>query len=401
MRLTGLNYVLQNFQQSIVSARVWPESLVLGAWVIHAINALHRRPDDRQASLSLLDVVTYHVPRVGEDDSSNDEYDDQPPTVPVGYAQGLFFIGDIVLDDYVWRLHRTARMIPLLEEHLPRMYQCGSRHEIEHRLGHGSSQSRSKVHPQRVANRQTHTEAVELIQTERAVEDLVQEFALLAAGVEVAPKLAISGDDINVEGPDDDHCDPDALMQLIWRQVPSDIFKTSPNRKSATAAAHTLLSADQRDSATWQLFQSLDLTEVFPHAYIYRSDARAWASLFNVYFPPKGSPPLHPGAQNWGSMTYYGRWKDLMSRVSSDDSARIRRDVKVLFDTMKWLPNAKSDRLWQTKTVKSKNVKFYPEGGALAAAPHIAINASLVGREPIILGVLPVAGEDEDAGEDN
>ncbi|KZP14420.1 hypothetical protein FIBSPDRAFT_751783, partial [Athelia psychrophila] len=45
-RLTALNYVLTNFERADPEARAWPESLMLGAWVIHCVNALHRRPDD-------------------------------------------------------------------------------------------------------------------------------------------------------------------------------------------------------------------------------------------------------------------------------------------------------------------------------------------------------------------
>lgn len=400
MRLSALSYVLQNFEKSDVSVRRWPESLVLGAWAIHALNALHQRPDDRQVSLKLLDVVTFHVKNREEDDSPDEDYDDEPPTVPVGYSQGLFFAADLVLDDYVWRLYRTPRLVQFVSDDLYRMYNCGNQHDIEQLLGYSSEQSRSKVHPQRVANRRMQTDVVVFVRPEEAAEELVPAFALHAAGVEVVPKLAISGEDINIEGLDDDLCDPDMLMQSIWRQVPADIFKTSPNRKSATSPAHTLLTAEQRESATWQIFKSLDLAEVFPHAYVYQLNKRSWDSLFDVYFPPKGSPPLHPSAQNWGVMTYYGRWKDLMSRVSEEDSTRVRRNVKVLFDTMKWLPNAKSDRVWQTKTVKTKSVKFYPQGGTPAAAPHIAINTTLVAGEQIVFGVLPPGGAGEGSGDE-
>lgn len=147
MQLAGLNYVLTNFAQLSVSARIWLESLILGAWVVHTINWLHHRPDDRQTSLKMLDIVTYHVPTAGDDDSSDDNYDDEPATTPVGYSQGLFFLGDIVLDDHVWRLCRTNRMDTLVAEDLPRIYNCSTRNKIKHRLGHAAGLASRKVNP--------------------------------------------------------------------------------------------------------------------------------------------------------------------------------------------------------------------------------------------------------------
>lgn len=396
MRLTGLNYVLQNFDRAGAPARVWPESLILGAWVVHAVNSLHRRPNDRQTSLHLLDVVTYHVTVNGGDDSSDDEYDDEPPTAPVGYGQGLFFVADIVLDDHVWRLHRTSRMQTFVPEDLPRIYNCATLYELERRLGVAAGREQRKVHPQRVANRRPQTQAVELVRPDVAAEEIIPVFALRDAGVEVVPRLVITGDDVNIETHDNDNCHPDTLIQGIWRQMPMDLISTSPNRKSSTAPAHTLLSPEQRDAVTWQLFLTLDLTRVFPHAYVYRLNGAAWKVLFDVYFPPKDSKLLHASAQNWPSMTYLARWQDLMSRVTLADSNRIRREVKVLFDKIKWLPNAKADRVWQTKTVKTKNVKFYPQGQPPAAAPHIAVNETLVMGEAIMLGnFVPAAGNDD------
>lgn len=62
---------------------------------------------------------------------------------------------------------------------------------------------------------------------------------------------------------------------------------------------------------------------------------------------------------------------------------------------MKWLPNTKLDQVWQTKTAKTMNVKFYPEGQAPTAALHIAVNQTLAMGDAIILGAPPAAGNDD------
>lgn len=164
------------------------------------------------------------------------------------------------------------------------------------------------------------TQAVELLQPELAAEEVVPEFALHAAGVQIVPRLVITGDDVNIDTQDNDDCHPNTLIQAIWRQMPLDLIATSPNHRSSTVSVHTLLSVGQREAVILELFKTLDLTEVFPHTYVYWLNGAVWKSLFNIYFPPKGSKPLHTTAQNWPSMIHFARWNDLMSRVTVEDS---------------------------------------------------------------------------------
>lgn len=398
-RLTALNYVLTSFERADPEARAWPESLTLGAWIIHCVNALHRRPDDNAQSLRLLDVITYHVEAEVED-SAEEELAEEVLTEPVGYSQGLFFAADIDIDDMAWRILRTVRFKRFAKEDLAYFYGRHNVETVKLLLKGRAAKAKRKVHPQRVANRVPQTDAVEMLHPQVADAEVVPDFDLHATGVEVTPRVAITGVDADIEGADVDACHPDILMQLIWRQVPLDVIKTSPNRKSATESPHTLLSIDERDSVTWALFESLDLSNVFPHAWVFKLNGADWGKLCDIYFPPKDSEPLHPKAQNWPSMTYLTRWKDLMSRVSVEDSKRIRQEVRVNFNKLKWLPMAKPDRVWQTKKVTTKKGQFYPLNEPSGPAPHIAINQAMVGGDAIIMGEQPAAPEDEEGDQE-
>lgn len=395
LRLSALNYILQNLKIAPVNARIWPESLALGAFVVHSINALHQRPDDYQMHRNLLDVVTYHV----RPDNPNG---DETQTRGVGYEQGLFFAADMATQDKVWRLIRTARFVNMDIGEIPRLYGFATIGALERGFGHYDIKTKGKVHPNRVSNRRAQTDAVELLRPEVTAEEQIPEFNLHASGVQVTPRLAIEGNDIDIEVTlgDNDTCNVDVIMTSIWRQAPIDIFKTSPNRKRASEPPHTLLSSDQRDAATWSVFQSMDMTDVFGRAYIYQLNPASWAQMCDYYFPPKSAQDLHARAQNWTSMTYLSRWKDLMQRVNPGDAAIIRKEVLRLFSTMKWMPHAKAERLWETKKAKSGKFTYYPEGSQLEPAPHIAVNHGLVRGEAIVIGA-HVTEEDEEDEEDD
>lgn len=358
---------------------------MLGAFAVHCINALHRRPDDRQFQKMLLDIVTFHV------SAPDEEFPDEDVTAstPVGYRQGLFFASDIYVEQGMYRLLRTPRMVQLEKRIISSLYDSI---EIESAMKmHEARPSQSVRNSTRVSNRRLQTEAIEFLRPEQGEEEMIPEFNLREAGVEVEARAAIEGPDDDIEGAEDDadSSDPDVISRLIWRQFPVDVFATSPNGKPLTSSAHTLLSQEQRVDVTWSIFKTLDLSAVFTKAYIFELDEIKWNALFKYYFPEKNQPPLSQTAQNWPSMTYRKRWVELMNRVSEDDAKVIRNRVKAQFALVKWLPNAKSERVWFTKKVTTKNVKFYPEGAPIEPAPHIAINRGQMRGERItITGVV-------------
>ena len=191
---------------------------------------------------------------------------------------------------------------------------------------------------------------------------------------------------------------PDNRVAKIWNQVPFDIFAVSPNGAKLTDPSRIIMSAKACHNVTWEAFKTMDFSEIFEKVQIRMVTESFWTTtLFDRYFPPKGTPPKERGKlQNFPYTIYYNNWFRLMSQLSQKDADVVRSVLLKEFKNLKWLPHGGSDRMWATSKMSGKNWTIHPIGSKPEACPQIAVNSMMWGRELIKMGTRPEkAGEEE------
>jgi hypothetical protein len=92
--LAAIRLVLKNLQKASGRVRSLDANLALGAVCLYMANACFHRPAECFGWENLIERCCQHV----LEDPSDDEDDEDAPTVPVLYDNGAYFICDIVLN---------------------------------------------------------------------------------------------------------------------------------------------------------------------------------------------------------------------------------------------------------------------------------------------------------------
>lgn len=402
MRLSALRYVFDNRLRAGVEGGALRSSLVLGAVGIWMLNALNFRPEGAQQYKSLADACCQHAGSNESDQDSDDS--DAEDTVPVGYNRGIFFLGDIMED----RVHESWR-VPLAmstrvdELHLAGIYGRTSMAILEHDAGIDRvlAPKGTITHTSRIPNKRRRTTAVQFVRDADIEEDII-DLQLAHRGITLRPVGQETGHDVDEARFDQEEDEigdvtPDDAVSRIWKQVPFDIFAVSPNGVRMKDPSHIIMSNQARHNVTWETFKSTDFSGIFEKIQIRMVPSDSWTTtMFDRYFPPKGTAPKERGKlQNFPYTTYYNDWFKLMSQLSVNDAKVVRAGVLREFKKLKWLPHGGSDRMWATSKMSGKNWTMHPIGSKHVACPQIAVNSSTWNREPIIMGVRAVAMAEE------
>ncbi|KAG9308932.1 hypothetical protein JVU11DRAFT_11396 [Chiua virens] len=132
----------------------------------------------------------------------------------------------------------------------------------------------------------------------------------------------------------------------LWQQFLSDVMQKCGNLRGAIAnASHCRLSTQERQNITQQALTHPNLATIFRRVQ-YRASARQeWADAFSHYFSPlDGKIPIQP--QNFPNMLYWRRWAELKSLLPAA-VGNMRRQLRLLFDQLAWVPEPASDRVWR------------------------------------------------------
>jgi hypothetical protein len=411
--LVALRYVFEDKLRASAESLILRSSLVLGAISVWMLNALNFRPQSNAQYAALAKACCQQVREADSDLEDNDENDVN--LIPIGYDAGLYFLADLVDNSIneVW--HVPGAVSVKVDEHcLASMYGRATMAILEHDAGMQRviAPKGTLTHQSRISNKRQKTTDIVFVRGEDHEEDKI-DLQLGDRGVTIRPVAREAGRDIveqearlylepnepEVEG-------PDAIVSRIWQQTPYDIFAVAPNGVRNQDPSHDVMTNHARSLVTWDTFKTTNFSGVFEKAQLRMVDDEFWTStLFNRYFPPKGTPPKERGKlQNFPYTTYYVEWSKLMSQLTHDDAKVVRAGLLIEFRKLKWLPHGGSDRMWATKKVTGLNWTMYPKGSQHVASPQIAVNLKTWHREPITMGVRAVVAmedDEEEGGEDD
>jgi hypothetical protein len=135
----------------------------------------------------------------------------------------------------------------------------------------------------------------------------------------------------------------------LWQQFLSDLLQKCGNsRGDSTIASHCRMTMAQRTSASMELYQQLNLALIFRRVQWRYADQKEWLHAFEIYWPKKNHV-TGLSIQNLKTMQYYTTWKSQVAKLTMQEVEHIRNRLWVIFRSLKWIPNAKCDRVWDYK----------------------------------------------------
>lgn len=334
-------------------------ALLLTAGLVWLVNGLHSAPDNRAASRKLMDCILPEVERDGANDMflaygrATDEGDDESfegrLTLP-GSPHGLVFLNSLRLGQ--------RHPVPRLDHGktlAPRSFRFLFGIEFDE-IDEGffrSTRARRTTAPLRSNNRTQRTKRY-VREDDESPERL---FHLRVGGVELEGRVRDDGSDNDGEEEGGaEVVDVDKALTDLWHQFIQDVSQKVANRKGADEDGYCKISSADRAESGEGLYKNLRLSDFFNDCQWRVGNEDEWDAVFDHLFPLDGSGAKN---QNYKPSIYYGKWQDIRNRAADKKSREaIRKALKSRFSKLLWFPCAQSDRIWPTRTYKTKFKKF-------------------------------------------
>ena len=369
-RLTAIAWALRHIRDSPPEVRAWRSSLILASCCIYMLNAIFVRPADNSRSKELSRACTLHTAR---DAALADEEFDRDNLVPVEYAQGLYFVSQILMEQDKWP--RLNAFVTMDDDHLYGLY--GSDKESILQLFLPALFRNADTNPGRIHNRRSRmTTDVALFRDNDDYNG--PDFEIPNRVIALAPKIRMTGPDaeefaaLTLDDPEDENMTVAQAMRKIWQQLPLDIVTLSPNKGGRRNGSYILLPKQERELVTMDLFLSNDFTPLFERIRYKVLSKDEWQRfVFDKFFPNPDDVRHVPHAQNFKKCKYLTEWFSQATQLSRRDLQAVRRLLWDEFQKLVWLPYPASDRMWNTKRTTTAGFVTLPEGDELC--PQIAV----------------------------
>ena len=318
------------------------------------LNALNYRPAEGHREKELTETCCWNAP---DPNSQIEDSDEEVNREPIMLRYGLYFISGVYLQDETTLRMGGANTVS--QQCIRSLYNV--LHESDLNVAFRIKAISDKTNT-RTQNRKRQARDVRCVA--RREELVAQETPLADRGITIKPLPREHGADIRAffrsrTDQDGDHQRDqegiDDVIARIWRQFPYDLFENAPNHHSSHEGSYLLLSAQQRQDTTIDVFRTTDLREIFSRVVVKIVKDDKWKNLeFRRYFPGKDFvTPMK--LQNFPRMRYYQEWRTLMDSLSFEEAEIVRRSIWKTFKTFQWLPLTDADRLWNTKVVKKSD----------------------------------------------
>jgi hypothetical protein len=105
-----------------------------------------------------------------------------------------------------------------------------------------------------------------------------------------------------------------------------------------------------------------DLSKLFVAVQWRQATTDEWNKTFQHLFPRKNHmSPLN--VQYYHLMAYYREWKKVLSRLDDEDAGDVRTAMFQCYNTLKWVPAASSDCVWNYSRTEGWNNLPLVQGG--------------------------------------
>jgi hypothetical protein len=361
MRASAAGVILGTQFGSHTQNRTMIESLVLTAGLVWLVNGLNSRPDDGQAARDLMLSI---LPTTNDPQQGNlmfflrDGHDLAVPFCP----NGAVFL-------------RPFRVPP--EAPCPRISggQLPSNASLAFLLGRPPHEIMQML--QRPGFQIQHHHLRQPTRKGLTKPHLLQDVPVIAQfqGLQFNRLVAAvdAGDDLPPEArglrDEADDADTPTWLSKLWYQFLSDILQKCGNSQRLQSS-HCHLSRERRQSATPEMFESLNLAAIFQRVRWRRVGPQDWLTMFTFFWPP-ATHITRPDTQNYPTMKYYLAWKAQITRLQQAEANLLRNQLWNVFQTLQWLPDATADRVWYYDDTGAHHGVF--PAGLAGPAPRIVI----------------------------
>lgn len=310
------------------------------------MNSIHHAPSTWTKDVTLWHAVTYNIPN-GDIQLFRDE--DYAPTVAKPEARGCLWIEGLYKNSGVWRVSPVCRDRVCNFEHvLCRVW--GAKDFADICAMFGLAKGKTGSHANWTANRGQPTQSATLYHPAPTNADVR---ALQLDHVATRQPIVLYGPDIThnpqlvaAQTRQDQDMDVGRTVARILFQFPSDMMQQCPNYKSRAQGSHTLLNAEQRQTATWETFETKDLNGIFTAIWYKRCTEYKWQQVFDLYFP---LPHLvRNDRQNFNSCGYWQSYCALITTVDVLGIPDVQRTLRDRFNQIKWIAHPYYDHMWRT-----------------------------------------------------
>jgi hypothetical protein len=393
-RLLALNWICEWQQDSGGTLASKEMSLALRAAALWMMNALNSRPKDDPAFKALADYVLPHTEDVG----SEHLFTDMPALLPDTFT-------DRAARDHGWEpeegeegdgneierfsympfgVFMTRALVLQPATDCPRFeyspWRCISRdywpfllkHDLQTlRLKTSKIQLIAERHPDHVARSTRPTRLIEEPPIHGGADDSFNlddlREALVGGGYD-------HGDDLPwAQQTAAETKEMGELLKEIWWSFPRDLLVKAPGVKGGRGA-HIRLQKTEREEATLEIFQDLDLARVFMHCKVRECSTTEWRHNVGIFFLDKGAV-APASATGWKGMAYWTSWGLFKedSKVSARLVNKIRGQIVRRLDTLAWLPLAEPDRPWTTRS-RAHGTLYPSDAPASTSSPVILLH---------------------------
>ncbi|THU75489.1 hypothetical protein K435DRAFT_707066, partial [Dendrothele bispora CBS 962.96] len=186
-------------------------------------------------------------------------------------------------------------------------------------------------------------------------------FNLASQGYKLPPPPRDDGSDVEMHSiSDNDGEGIDVKLTHLWRQFILDVTAKSPNMKKATAPSYLKLSPDDRAKITDALYKDMNFGELFVSCRYKYAGRDEFEKAFNYFFTPPGTL-VAEGIQNYTNCKYWPKWQEYSAGPKTTSKA-MHSALRELFMSLDWIPQAASDKMWNTSTKNTRDFTVLPVG---------------------------------------
>ena len=159
-------------------------------------------------------------------------------------------------------------------------------------------------------------------------------------------------------------------VTIIWNQFMKDITAKAPNMQGGAKPSYCKLNSEQRSSVDELTYQNPVLSDYFLACQWKVGTEKDWRISFNYLWPTKGDTKAK--RQNYATCRYHQLWGEITEEFD-EKTVKLARDAILLrYNSLFWLPQAYSDRIWWTK----RDAQTYTLDGYGNTGPRVLVRSN-------------------------
>jgi hypothetical protein len=349
------------------------EALTLTAALSWMINSLNSRPSEGSAETSMIVACVPHDPvdiSSDEDDGVQNAPRERPSKPADPHPSGIFFLRALTLNNGCPRIQGTRK----ISNDACRFFFGNTMEELQIYIP-GNVSKRKAPAKDHHANKMHRTSTYAPDNENHTLAP----FNLASLGHHIEEEIEEDLEDSGTWALGSTSVDLDKELNFIWNQFFHDLIQKAPTPKGETNPSFFTGTRDGNDYHSISAFKNPVLSDSWRVCSLRVGGQDVWTEAYKKLFPLH-LKVLSSSTHNYCQMMYYQRFINLLRRIIHTPKLHkaVATALKEQFDELVWIPNVKSDRVWDTHYVA--NLKQYGPKDK-SSRPQLLLNPSVDFKE--------------------